>query len=286
MTLSPGARLGPVRDPSPSAPAAWVRSTRPATRGWTARSPSRSCPPRARRPRPPAPVRARGPAHRRAQPPAHLHAVRRRRARRHATYLVMEYVDGRDARERLEQGPAAAGRGARTSRMQIADALAAAHRQGIVHRDLKPANVMLTRSRRVGRSSCSTSAWRSSAGPAPGVGASSRSPTRAVTSPGAVIGTVPYMAPEQLEGKEVDARSRHLRVRLRALRDADRAAGVRRRQQASCHLRDHDAGAAADPRVAAITRPRSSWWSDGASTRTRPAVLDGARPGAGARGRV
>jgi serine/threonine protein kinase/Flp pilus assembly protein TadD len=91
----------------------------------------------------------------------------------------------------------------------LTDALAAAHQQGIVHRDLKPANVMVSKEDRVkildfGLAKL-TDDWQ---GDGLGSGAS-QAPTRAttLTQDGGIVGTVPYMSPEQLDGKEVDHRS-------------------------------------------------------------------------------
>jgi serine/threonine protein kinase len=74
-----------------------------------------------------------------------------------ALYLVMEYLAGETLAQRLQKGPLKLDQ-ALAIATEIADALAAAHRQGVIHRDLKPGNVMLTKS---GAPSCSTSVWRS-----------------------------------------------------------------------------------------------------------------------------
>ena len=87
--------------------------------------------------------------------------------------------------------------------MEIADALGAAHDQGIVHRDLKPANVMLTRSG-VKLLDFGLAQLRDSEGPGHQSPGSSDAP---LTSAGMVLGTLPYMAPEQLRGEEADPRA-------------------------------------------------------------------------------
>ena len=82
--------------------------------------------------------------------------------------------------------------------VQIADALAAAHRQGIVHRDLKPDNVMITKS---GVKLLDFGLARL-IGPA-----EVTNDTAAVSGPGTILGTVPYMAPEQVQGTAADPRT-------------------------------------------------------------------------------
>jgi len=122
------------------------------------------------------------------------------------SYLVMEHLEGETLAQRLEKGalpldlllPIAT---------QIADALARAHRQGVVHRDLKPANIMLTKS---GAKLLDFGLAKLAAAPlAPADAGLSALPTtqRTLTAEGSIVGTLQYMAPEQLEGKEADART-------------------------------------------------------------------------------
>src|SRR5882762_5016383 len=119
-------------------------------------------------------------------------------------YLVMECVEGETLAKRLEKGPLPLEQVLKLG-AQIADALDKAHRGGVVHRDLKPANIMLT----------STGAklldfGLAKAAPPLAAGATltaAATRTTPVTQQGTMVGTFQYMSPEQVEGKEVDARS-------------------------------------------------------------------------------
>ena len=118
-------------------------------------------------------------------------------------YLVMEYLDGETLAERLTHGPLTIEE-LMAYGMDIADALEKAHRQGIIHRDLKPGNIVITKSGAklldFGLAKWMPADQHSILGRSDDV-------TAPLTSAGMVLGTVPYMAPEQLEGKEVDVRT-------------------------------------------------------------------------------
>jgi eukaryotic-like serine/threonine-protein kinase len=111
-------------------------------------------------------------------------------------FLVMELVDGETLAGRLQRGPLTVSETIRLG-AQIADALAAAHRQNVVHRDLKPANIMLT-SRGIKLLDFGLAALR---------GEDPLSGDPHLTTTGTILGTPAYMAPEQLQGRPVDARA-------------------------------------------------------------------------------
>jgi eukaryotic-like serine/threonine-protein kinase len=134
-------------------------------------------------------------------------------------YLVMEFLQGESLAERLRKGPLAPDQ-ILTIAIEIADALEKAHRAGIVHRDLKPGNVMLTKSGAklldfgLAKPLSATVASGTGSGRSPSVFAAaltqtmpSPSPATPLSTAGAVIGTVQYMSPEQIQGIEADARS-------------------------------------------------------------------------------
>ncbi|MCH9031668.1 MAG: serine/threonine-protein kinase, partial [candidate division Zixibacteria bacterium] len=118
-------------------------------------------------------------------------------------YLVMEFIEGETLATRLEKGPLPAEELLRVA-MQIADALDKAHRQGLIHRDLKPGNVMLTKDG-AKLLDFGLAKIQVTGGVIEGVSGVTR--TTPLTGVGTIIGTLQYMAPEQLEGAEADARS-------------------------------------------------------------------------------
>ncbi|MDZ4803240.1 MAG: protein kinase [Candidatus Eisenbacteria bacterium] len=147
-------------------------------------------------------------------------------------YLVMELIEGETLAERLTKGPLSTPEVLRLGG-QIADALDRAHRAGVIHRDLKPGNVMLTKAGAgafnaklmdFGLARATDQAGRSGGGTLAGgsggtfgatgpndltLAALTQTPTVAqpLTAQGTIVGTFQYMSPEQLEGKESDARA-------------------------------------------------------------------------------
>ena len=161
-------------------------------------------------------------------------------------YLVMEFIEGETLAERLKRGPLPLEQ-ALAYGVQIADALDKAHREGIVHRDIKPGNVMLTKpgikvldfGLAKTREESVTPSGLAKAG-------DSEQPTqhKPLTDAGTILSTVQYMAPEQLEGKEVDARADLFSFGAVPLRDANRPQSVRGRKPGELDLGHHEHGAA------------------------------------------
>jgi eukaryotic-like serine/threonine-protein kinase len=126
-----------------------------------------------------------------------------------ADFLVMEYLEGETLTARLERGPLPLAEALKLG-LEIADALDKAHRRGVVHRDLKPSNVMLTKTgtklldfglaKFVSQISSTSLTHSPTAFP-------TLPTSKDLTTPGTLLGTLQYMAPEQLEGLEADART-------------------------------------------------------------------------------
>jgi Tol biopolymer transport system component/predicted Ser/Thr protein kinase len=121
-------------------------------------------------------------------------------------FLVMEYIEGETLAQRLAKGPLPIQQVLQYA-IEIADALDKAHRKGITHRDLKPGNIMLTKS---GTKLLDFGLAKLKQEAAPAI-PDSQLPTlqSAITGEGAILGTLQYMAPEQVEGKtgQIDART-------------------------------------------------------------------------------
>jgi eukaryotic-like serine/threonine-protein kinase len=131
-------------------------------------------------------------------------------------YFVMEFLEGQTLADRLRAEVLPLPEVYKIG-IAVAEALAFAHRQGIVHRDLKPGNIMLTRTGAklmdfgLAKPVGAANAASGSASAPPSFTAvatlSGPSPLTPLTTAGTIIGTVQYMAPEQIEGKEADTRS-------------------------------------------------------------------------------
>jgi tetratricopeptide (TPR) repeat protein len=121
-----------------------------------------------------------------------------------ADFLVMEYLEGETLAGRLARGPLPLDEVLQYA-IEIADALDKAHTQGVIHRDLKPGNVMLTRA---GLKLLDFGLAKLKRETEPFTLLSQlTTPANTISAPGTIIGTLSYMAPEQLEAREVDARA-------------------------------------------------------------------------------
>ena len=131
-------------------------------------------------------------------------------------YLVMEFLEGETLAERLRKGAMPLNEILKVG-IAVAEALAVAHRNGIVHRDLKPGNVMLTQggaklmdfglAKPLGLQTAATGSGTVPPSFTAAPTLSGPSPLTPLTTAGSVVGTIQYMSPEQIEGKEADARS-------------------------------------------------------------------------------
>ncbi len=129
-------------------------------------------------------------------------------------FLVMEYLEGQSLSDRLKKGPVPLKELLKIG-IEVCEALEVAHRAGIIHRDLKPGNIMLTKSGAKQMDfGLAKAAMEGADGKEGGLLLSSvktmsaaGSPISPLTTAGAVLGTIQYMSPEQIEGRPADARS-------------------------------------------------------------------------------
>jgi Tol biopolymer transport system component len=131
-------------------------------------------------------------------------------------FLVMEYLEGETLSERLKRGPLPKDQFWKVA-IAVTDALDKAHRANIVHRDLKPGNIMLTKTgaklldfglaKPAGAGLLAAAAGSLPSQSVFSAAMTRSSPASPLTSAGSIVGTVQYMAPEQIEGKEADTRS-------------------------------------------------------------------------------
>jgi Tol biopolymer transport system component len=133
-----------------------------------------------------------------------------------ADYLVMEFLEGETLAEQLRKGAMPLNEIFKVG-IAVAEALAVAHHNGIVHRDLKPGNIMLTQggaklmdfglAKPLGLHAATSGSGTAPPSFTAAATLSGPSPLSPLTTAGSIIGTIQYMSPEQIEGKEADARS-------------------------------------------------------------------------------
>jgi eukaryotic-like serine/threonine-protein kinase len=127
-------------------------------------------------------------------------------------FLVMELLEGETLSDRLHRGALSLSAVLKLG-IEITDALAKAHRLGVIHRDIKPSNIMLTSNgaKLMDFGLAKPNVMSQGTKTAPGISdlatATLQSPATPVSTVGVLVGTIPYMAPEQIEGKEADPRS-------------------------------------------------------------------------------
>ncbi|HKO45220.1 MAG TPA: protein kinase [Pyrinomonadaceae bacterium] len=118
------------------------------------------------------------------------------------TFIVMQYIDGESLADKMDQAPLGLGRALELVE-QAAEGLAEAHAHGIVHRDVKPQNMMITP-----RGQLKLLDFGLAKQVNPGDPVDSEAPTETLLSqPGLIVGTMPYMSPEQVKGEPLEASS-------------------------------------------------------------------------------
>ena len=121
-------------------------------------------------------------------------------------YFVMEYLAGESLAQRIKRGALPLDETLKCA-IEVADALDRAHRQHVIHRDLKPGNIMLTKDGAKVLDFGLAKIREQAVDARAGAGSNVQTLTAPLTTKGSIMGTLPYMAPEQLEGREADART-------------------------------------------------------------------------------
>jgi serine/threonine protein kinase len=122
------------------------------------------------------------------------------------SFIAMELLEGQNLAEKLYSGPMPLDRMLEIG-IQLADALDAAHAKGIIHRDIKPANIFITQRGQVKVLDFGLAKLTRPEMQMETIGATQDSPLQHLTSPGATVGTIAYMSPEQARGEELDRRT-------------------------------------------------------------------------------
>ena len=155
---------------------------------------------------------------------------------RDTDYLVLELLEGETLAACIERGPLPLAQVLRFG-IEIADVLETAHRHGVVHRDLKPGNIMLTAA---GTKLLDFGLAKHTVGAVGQALSTLATAPRTGTAQGTIIGTLPYMAPEQVQGAASGCAYRHLRLRQHSARDGDRPTRVRGEHAGQSDREDSD----------------------------------------------